>query len=272
MILSEISINQNTYHFQASISDPKETVYVFLHGFLGSKEDYQPLLTDFPQQYLALDLLGFGENRTCDVLPDDFTQTKQVDELHQIFQRLHLSKIILVGYSMGGRIAIAYALKYPNTLDHLVLESTTAGISDEKLRQKRQQHDAKLAEKLMNSGMEKFVSDWEKLPLFASQQTASPAKISFMHQQRIQQNPQNAANSLLMMGTGKQPNYWDKLDPLSKLSVVVIAGDEDKKFVKIGSKLHQKIRGSKLLVVQNVGHNIHFEKPDIFKKILLDID
>lgn len=270
--MSEININQNTYHYVSSIEDPDQTVYVFLHGFLGSKEDYQKLLIHFPAQYLALDLLGFGENRFTDVLQADFTQSNQVDELHQIFQKLNLTNIVLVGYSMGGRIAIAYALKYPRELKQLVLESTTAGINDHEKRLARQDNDERLAKKLLDTGMQAFVADWEKLPLFSSQQNASKAKIHFMHQQRIQQNPRNAANSLIMMGTGRQPNYWDDLDSLGKLSVMVIAGEEDHKFVKIGKELHQRIDGSKLKIIPDVGHNIHFEKPDIFKNILLNID
>ncbi|WP_164505898.1 2-succinyl-6-hydroxy-2,4-cyclohexadiene-1-carboxylate synthase [Companilactobacillus zhongbaensis] len=270
--MSEIIVNQNKYHYIASIKDHDQPVYVFLHGFLGSKNDFQKLLNDFPKQYLALDLLGFGENRFEEVPAEKFVQSSQIGDLEQIFQRLNLTKIILVGYSMGGRIAIAYALKYPKRLVKLVLESTTAGIDDAEKRLARQSHDQLLAEKLRRSGMEEFVANWEKMPLFASQKAVTPEKFTFMHQQRLEQNPQNAANSLLMMGTGKQPNYWDDIKCLADLSVSIVVGSEDGKFVKIGQKMQQRISDSILKIVPNVGHNIHFEEPKIFKNILLNIE
>ena len=43
----------------------------------------------------------------------------------------------LIGYSMGGRAALSYAVKYPEKLAGLILESTSAGIADEKLRRRK---------------------------------------------------------------------------------------------------------------------------------------
>lgn len=269
--MSEIIINQNKYHYEASITNPDEPVFVFLHGFLGSKKDFYKLLNDFPKQYLVLDLLGFGENRTSNVKPEAFDQLNQIRELNQIFVHFKLRQINLVGYSMGGRIAIAYALHYPDKLQNLVLESTTAGICDVEQRKTRQRHDQQLAKKMLNNGMESFVDQWEKLPLFASQKNQDPDKFFFMHQQRVQQNPRNAANSLIKMGTGQQPNYWGQLDQLQNLAVLIVVGSEDAKFVDIGKRMQQRISHSQLKVITGVGHNIHFERPDIFKNLLLNI-
>ncbi|WP_300562604.1 2-succinyl-6-hydroxy-2,4-cyclohexadiene-1-carboxylate synthase [Companilactobacillus sp.] len=268
--MSTITIDQVDYHYESSIQDLSQVTFVFLHGFLGSKRDFEKIVGDFSEQYLVLDLLGFGENKDQNIEPDRFIQKNQVEDLEDIFSKLNLVNINLVGYSMGGRLAIAYALKYPKRINSLFLESTTAGISDQQQRLDRQNHDKKLAHSVIDQGMDKFIENWEKLPLFSSQQAVSKNDFTFMHQQRIDQNPINVANSLLEMGTGKQPNYWPDVGQLSKLSVKIIVGSKDSKFIKIGHRLHELIHGSTLTVVSNSGHNVHFETPIEYKKILLN--
>lgn len=268
--MSTITIDQIEYQYESSIHDPSQVTFVFLHGFLGSKRDFKKIVADFPEQYLVLDLLGFGENRDQNIKPDRFIQKNQVEDLEAIFSKLSLININLVGYSMGGRLAIAYALKYPKRINSLFLESTTAGISDPKQRLNRQHHDQELAQAVLDQGMNEFIKKWENLPLFSSQQTVSENDFTFMHQQRLAQNPNNVAQSLIKMGTGKQPNHWPSVAQLSNLPVTIIVGSNDAKFIKIGHRLHDLIAGSTFTVVHDAGHNVHFEVPSEYKKILLN--
>lgn len=267
--MAKVLVNGISYNYQTNLTDPTKKIYVFLHGFLGSKKDFEKLIDGFSEQYLILDLLGFGANRDQEIPKDRFVQANQINDLENIFEQLGLSKIDLVGYSMGGRIAIAYALKYQTRLDHLFLESTTAGIENELERQKRIKHDESLARSVLDQGMTKFIQMWEDQPLFRTQKHVSSQQIQFMHQQRIQQNPVNVANSLIEMGTGHQPNYWPDLSNLKSIPVTIICGQLDQKFVLIGEKLHHHIPNSSRIVIRNVGHNIHFEDPERFKSILL---
>lgn len=269
--MSKITINGVDYHYQAKITDPSQPVFVMLHGFLGSKHDFDKSIKDFSGQYLTIDLLGFADNRQQSIEPSRFSQSQQIADLSQIFTALSLKNIYLCGYSMGGRIAIAFALKYPQMIKHLILESTTAGIADKERRLQRQIHDHRLADKVLQVGMDDFIHDWENMPLFASQKNTSETDFAFMHQQRIDQDPTNVANSLREMGTGQQPNHWDELDTLNDLPVDIIAGEKDQKFVKIGHLLQQKIPSAKLSIVSGVGHNIHFEAPKYFADFLMKL-
>ncbi|MQS88417.1 2-succinyl-6-hydroxy-2,4-cyclohexadiene-1-carboxylate synthase [Lactobacillus salsicarnum] len=267
--LLSIKVNKNQYNYEANITDPNQEVYVFLHGFLGSSHDFDRVTDESNFQWLKLNLLGFGENRNQDVDQADFVQANQINDLESIFAKLKLTKINLVGYSMGGRIAIAYALKYQSRLNKLILESTTAGIEDSQARKIRQDHDAKLAEKVLKFGMEKFIVDWENMPLFKTQKDVNDTSFMFMHNQRLHQNHNNVAYSLLKMGTGSQPNYWPTISNLGRLKVYIIVGASDSKFVQIGERLSQHINNSQIFIVENAGHNVHFELPEEFNKIII---
>lgn len=267
--MSKIEINGITYDYLLHRPNAEQTVFVFLHGFLGSKQDFSKIYTDFDQPFLAIDLLGFAENRYQQIEQARFSQIAQINDLEKIFQKLKLSKINLVGYSMGGRIAIAYALKHSQRISHLFLESTTAGIQSDKQRSLRIKHDHQLADQVIAKGMEQFVFDWENLPLFQTQKGTSDADFSFMHQQRIEQAPENVAKSLREMGTGQQPNWWPEIAELSNVPTTIIIGSEDSKFIRIGKELHDTIPYSTLVMVANAGHNVHFENPNEYRKILL---
>ncbi|AKP66481.1 2-succinyl-6-hydroxy-2,4-cyclohexadiene-1-carboxylate synthase [Companilactobacillus ginsenosidimutans] len=268
--MSKLIVNNIIYNYQSNVIDPAKSTYVFLHGFLGSKIDFHKLIEDFPEQFLVLDLLGFGANRFQNVPPERFLQNNQVSDLESIFTKLNLKNISLVGYSMGGRLALAYALKFPRRTNELILESTTAGIDGDDQRKLRREHDEKLAASLEQNGIEKFIENWENLPLFATQKEVNPSSFEFMHNQRITQNPINVANSLRNMGTGKQPNYWHELSTLRIPKVKIIVGSEDEKFLKIGHRLQTLISNSSEIIVKNAGHNIHFEHPNSFKKAIFD--
>lgn len=267
--MSKIDIDGITYDYLLHRENTEQPVFVFLHGFLGSKQDFAKIYTDFHQPFLAIDLLGFAENRHQNIDESRFSQNAQVDDLEKIFQKLKLSKINLVGYSMGGRLAIAYALKYSRRISHLFLESTTAGIQMSEQRSLRIKHDNQLADQVIAKGMDQFVFDWENLPLFQTQKDAADNDFSFMHQQRIKQTPENVAKSLREMGTGKQPNWWPRIAELANTPTTIIVGSEDSKFIEIGSRMHDLIKHSTFVKVETAGHNVHFEKPNKYREILL---
>ena len=89
--------------------------------------------------------------------------TQAIDEVLAHFSD---KKVYLLGYSMGGRVALYYALYGQCRLSGLILESTSPGIHQADERLERQQIDAARAKVLDIAGLEVFVNDWEKLPLF----------------------------------------------------------------------------------------------------------
>lgn len=96
-----------------------------------------------------------------------------------VLDALGLDKVTLLGYSMGGRMALHISIVAPQRISKLVLESTTAGIRDEYNRENRREHDEQLAQMLEKLGLEKFVDFWEKQDLFDSQANLPASRREF---------------------------------------------------------------------------------------------
>lgn len=143
---------------------------VFLHGFTGSTNTWKKIISQLPSNIrcIAVDLIGHGKTAAPTTV-ECYSMAFQVELLHELFHQLQLDTFTLVGYSMGGRVALSYAVCYPSGIEHLLLESSSPGLLDEQQRTIRKQADDTLAEKILANGIESFVNKWENIPLFASQ-------------------------------------------------------------------------------------------------------
>ncbi|MFP3499098.1 alpha/beta fold hydrolase, partial [Pseudomonas sp. SIMBA_059] len=87
-----------------------------------------------------------------------------MEVLHELFNELQLSNFTLLGYSLGGRVALSYVAKYPDEIKHLILESASPGLKTEQERQARRNSDEKLANEILQNGLQSFVDKWENIP------------------------------------------------------------------------------------------------------------
>ncbi|MFT8728014.1 MAG: 2-succinyl-6-hydroxy-2,4-cyclohexadiene-1-carboxylate synthase [Liquorilactobacillus ghanensis] len=261
----KIKIKQAEYQlYQKSGSAPG---WLLLHGFMGSHADFEPLIPELSGAVAAPDLLGHG--KTTSALPvADFTIEQQADQLAALIQQHLRAPLIVWGYSMGGRLALALALRHPKLIKYLILESSTAGINDSQQRLLRRNHDAQLAWQLRHCGLESFVNKWEELPLFTSQKKLPAAQQQFIRQQRLQQDPEGLAKSLLAMGTGSMPNYWPALSQLH-CPVLLLTGALDFKFQKLTAKMAADLPQVKRYVVPAAGHNIHLENWPAIRQLFM---
>lgn len=247
-------------HYQKNSNVPKR--WLLLHGFMGSWHDFDDIITQLPGEVLALNLLGFGNQAPTIDDCQRFTMSEQIKDLTMILDKYQWSQVTILGYSMGGRLALGFALTHPQRVSQLLLESTTAGIDSVTARQQRQQADLTKAISLLDN-FEAFVLRWEKLPLFKTQQDMPLESKQKMRRQRMAQNPKNVAQALIYMGTGSQPNYWPYLDKVD-FPTTIIVGEHDQKFNLIGDKMMALIPQAKKIVIAGAGHNVHFEQPKAF--------
>ncbi|MER2116248.1 MAG: 2-succinyl-6-hydroxy-2,4-cyclohexadiene-1-carboxylate synthase, partial [Solibacillus isronensis] len=171
------------------------------------------------------------------------------------------------GYSMGGRVALSYAVRYPSGIEHLILESASPGLMDEEQRTIRKQADDTLAEKILANGIESFVNKWENIPLFASQKSLPAEVQQEIRSERIQQREIGLANSLRGMGTGVMPELWSKLNTLT-MPVTLVTGKLDEKFIQLNNEMQERIEKANHLIIPAVGHAIHVENPTKFATIV----
>lgn len=260
------TVNDITYHLKwlNGYEQEKKTV-ICLHGFTGSTESFSFLETAQAYNYLAVDLIGHG--RTAYEVPTSrYQMSSQVQDLLQLIQRLDLPEFYILGYSMGARTALSLALQKPNGLKGLIMESGTPGIEDEQARQEREKTDQQLAEKLLRYPLKNFVDYWGNLPLFATQKKLEAQVREKIRQERLNQKKFGLAMSLAYMGTGAQENHWPALAELPP--TLYIAGELDKKFVGIGKKMKKAMPQMALQIVEDAGHCVHIEKPEIVTEII----
>lgn len=236
---------------------------VLLHGFTGSSTTWRNLIESSPAelQYITIDLPGHGRTKGDTIK----TMAACCDDLSQLFLKLQLDKFYLVGYSLGGRTALTYALKYPETIQGLLLESASPGLSEASERQKRKENDGLLADRILSKGLEAFVNEWENIPLFDTQKSLSIEKQKEIREERLRQNAKGLAHSLQGMGTGMQASHWENLAGFH-CPVYLIVGRLDKKFAQINKRMLDLLPNATLEIFESAGHAVHIEQSEAFKQ------
>ena len=242
---------------------------VLLHGFTGRGESWADHASAFRSaglRVLTPDLPGHGANQPAN--PSDYTMEAAAAQLAALLDREKMGPVHLLGYSMGGRLALYFALHAPQWVASLILESASPGLAMAPERAARVARDNALAERIQREGIPAFVAFWESLPLWNSQARLPAAIRQRLHEQRLGNAPAGLARSLHSMGTGVQPSLWERLGELS-LPVLLLAGAEDAKFVAIARQMAERIPQARLTVVPRAGHTVHLEQPIAFQDAVL---
>lgn len=228
---------------------------VLLHGFTQGGAIWVPVMEAITTRAPidAPDLPGHGS--AANVTTDLATTADQLARRY--------GKGAYVGYSMGGRVALHVALAHPESVSHLVLCSTTAGIDDPAERAARHDADSALAAHLRNVGVDTFLAEWLAQPMFASLAvTTHDAEV------RAANSAEGLATSLETAGTGTQTPLWDRLHTLD-MPVLIVTGEHDEKFTALGRRLVDCIGdNARHVEVPGAGHALPFERPTDFAALL----
>ncbi len=261
---NSITIKDATYHY--NVCGEGEPL-VLLHGFTGTGNTWETFSKKWSRKFkvITIDLPGHGKTK----VKSPRTMERFCEDLTLLLEQLHIKKTHLLGYSMGGRAALSFALYYPEYVQSLILESTSPGLKTEDERRKRREADALLAEQIMVNGVESFTYYWENIPLFATQKYLSAQIKEKIRNERLAQLPEGLAESLLFMGTGTQPSWWDKLEEVT-IPVLLIAGALDEKYVKINQEMKTLLSVAEMIIVEKSGHAVHVEQVEKFDKIVME--
>lgn len=227
---------------------------LMLHGFTGSGRVWEGFR--FPgYRVYAPDLLGHGDT-DAPADPARYRIEQAAADLADMLNEL----AIVLGYSMGGRLALYFALQYPDKVGGLILESASPGIENEQERVARAESDFALADSIERDGVAAFIDQWERLPLFATQ---TPDQRAMLRPIRLGQRPHGLANSLRGMGTGVQPSFWGRLHEIA-IPTLILTGALDAKYCAIGERMASLMPRAQQVIIPNAGHTPHLEQPDAF--------
>ncbi|MCB1107970.1 MAG: alpha/beta fold hydrolase [Chlamydiia bacterium] len=209
----------------------------FLHGFLGVKEDWEEIASIINLPHRCLTLPGH-QGRSLD---------------WEGFEKEIGEDVTLIGYSLGGRLAMQYAYKFPRRVKKLILLSANPGEEGEK----RREQDEKWAKVLEEEGMERFLDKWYAQPLF---------KTFKVDRMRRRHNPKMLAEVIRRCSPANLPNLWPKLKKIS-CPMVFLFGDHDIRYQLIGKKLQKSFP---VAWIPKSGHAIHLENPNACAKQILE--
>jgi len=242
----------------------KQIPLFLLHGFTGRGSDWNFLINKLPATILpvTIDILGHGNSDS----PDDtkfYSEKELVEQIHTVIKHFDSQINLFAGYSMGGRLALSYAEKYTDYVSGLILESASPGIESENERKLRLVNDQKIAESILQNGVEPFINSWITQPFFRSLKNIGNEKLSEIIVERIENNPVGLSNILTEFSQGKMVPKWDLLEKLS-IPTLLVSGELDKKYCEINKLISERIRNSRFEIVQACGHNVHLEKEEEF--------
>lgn len=231
---------------------------VLVHGFTGSAASWEPVLKGLRSAGRAprlVDLPGHG-TRAGESDPELFTLDATLAGIADAEEW----PADLIGYSMGGRIALHFAFAFPERVRRLVLESASPGLASAVARAERREADERLARRIVEMGVETFVDEWEALPLFAAQARLDSALRTRQRRLRASNAAESLAATLRGLGTGTLPSLWDRLSDLP-VPTLLLVGAHDEKFVDIAHRCAERLPDARVCVVPDCGHTVHLARP-----------
>lgn len=258
--------NEKTY------GNPKNQAVLFLHGFMGRGEDWVPIVNELEKSFYCIcpDMPGHGMN-TIAATDDAWTMDKVVPALLDLLDDHDLARCALVGYSMGGRLALQLATQHPDRITRVVLESASPGLKTEAECVQRRRHDGDLARRLEASVgdpalFRAFLEQWYELPIFSSLR-AQPELRAKLIENRTTNDPARLAGALRTMGSGSQESLWDDLAAYT-VPTLLLVGALDRKFRIIAEEMSERSAQMAVEELDHCGHNVHLENPSGYTTVV----
>lgn len=243
---------------------------VLLHGFTGRGRSMSGVAAALAGRYetLAPDLPGHGASlRSGDAAAHGFDRC--IDDLVATLDQAGLPRVHWIGYSMGARIALAFAVRHPERVRSLVLLGARAGIADEDERAARRRADEGLAARIEAHGVAAFVDEWLAQPLFTTLVRTDPAAYAREREARLANDAEGLAAALRGLGPAAQPPLQGLLERV-EAPVLLLAGAQDLRFVEHAQELARGLPRAELRRVPGAGHAAHVEQPAAFAELVLE--
>ena len=248
---------------------PNKPSIVFLHGFLGAGSDWGEIAAPLAEDYFCVcpDLPGHGANITRD-FDAQLSIPQLALELRALCAALSLNAPIVVGYSLGGRVALAAAVRHPEIMQALMLESTSAGLDTEAERQARAATDDARAAVLLADGIAAFMRTWYAAPLFESLQMR-PQLLAKLQAARMCNDARWMSKVVSELSPGRAASVWAEL-PSVRLRTLLLAGALDVRYTESAQRMAAAMPNAICTVVADAGHNVHLEQPTAYIQALRD--
>jgi len=266
--VSRIELDGIRYEVRVTGEGP---AVLLIHGFTGRASDWRPFIpaiTTAGYRALVVDLLGHGRSSEPSD-PARHAVERQAEDLATILRGLDVAPAVVVGYSLGARVALRMAVAEASVVRALVLESPSAGIASAEERATRRSADEALADRLEHDGLEAFLRAWEAAPLFAGEHRLPQALRDRIHDSRARNSVRGLAGSLRGAGQGAMEPLHDRLAGIA-VPTLVVAGALDPVGLARARLVAAGIPDACLEIAPDGGHALHRESPATFRRLLID--
>ena len=262
-----IKNNKSTIHFKKS-KDLNKTPILFLHGFSGSSDSWINVRKNIQFPSIAIDIPGHGKSYFNNI-DESYDYKDFRSELYLILQQINVKRIHLCGYSMGGRLAISFAQKYPEMIESLILESSSLGIVNQEEKEVYLDKDKEKAFDIISS-LQSFINKWQISDIFKHQKERNKEEYLRQNSIRLSHKPEQLSKSLIAFSKGNMPAYHDAFC-LFDFPIYLINGHDDTKYIKFNRDMMKINKTSKQFIINNASHNTHLENQEMFIKSIIDI-
>ncbi len=243
---------------------------VLLHGFLGDPADWEAVLSGWNPQRRVLALCLPGHGVPAAPLPATVPGgceplVAAAQGLQERVCALGVTQVDVVGYSLGGRLGLAWSLIQGSVVRRGAYIGASAGIQDPVQRAARRQLDAQRAEQLRSGGIKAFLEQWYAQDLFRplSRMAAFPALLA----RRAQGDAIALAAALEAFSPGRQAPLGQRL-AASPSPALLVAGALDSEYATSNAALARCRAGIHAVTIPSAGHSPHLETPDALREIL----
>ena len=230
---------------------------VLLHGFTQDGTLWGPFgeLLARSARLEAVDLPGHGSSASIALSLEETADA--------LVAQLGGDAVDLLGYSLGGRVALVTALRHPASIRRLVLIGATAGITEPSAREARRALDERRALELETTGdVAGFIEDWLSQPMFAR---LDPRRAGA--ERRALNSAAGLAASLRLMGTGTMAPLWDQLGTCAT-PTLLLAGASDPRFTDAARRMAARMPEATFSLVPGAGHACHLEQPALTAQLV----
>lgn len=234
---------------------------VLLHGFTGSARSWDAVRDHLAEscRVIAIDLPGHGQSPAPDSV-EPYRLRNTASSIALCLDQEGITRAAVMGYSMGGRAALRFALAHPERCAGLVLESTSPGFATDAERTQRRAEDEARAQRIEREGVDVFVREWELLPLWHSQAQLHPATLARQREIRLANSALGLARSLRGAGAAEEGSVLEELRLLT-MPVLLLAGALDQPYVARAKAMAARLPRATVHVEPGAGHALHLERP-----------
>ncbi|HUF12689.1 MAG TPA: alpha/beta fold hydrolase [Longimicrobiales bacterium] len=233
---------------------------VLLHGFTASPASWHDVVERLESRpdILAPPLAGHYPGDP-DAGVDTFDgEARRIASL--VAERWRGPPAHLAGYSLGARLALACLAERPELFASATLIGVNPGLGDDAERAARRALDARWIEAL-DRGLETFVDEWERLPLWATQSRLPSERLTAQRASRLRHEPRGLQRSLRGQGLAEMPDLRPRLARV-RVPVDLMVGEEDPKFLRLAEEAAALLPDARVVVVPDAGHNLLLERPE----------